>query len=777
MRLILTLLVGPILAWEVFAFEAGAAKVEITPPLGTPLNGYFDRLGRGADAVHDPVWARCLYINDGETGVFLLNADLCIINKELRDRVLEIAPESTPKEHIILTATHTHSAQGAMNHDLLARSISGRYMPEVLESTAQRFVEAMNAAYASRKRATIGYGATTHKNLTENRRVPDGPVDDQVGVIRVEDADGNAIAIVANFAAHPTTVGGDDMLAISADYCGFYYDEVERLAAPGCVAMFLNGAEGNQRTANPGSQTGWARTEAIGKALATLALDEANDIACVEATLQVGYATPALPRSIAHSLMPEQTVLQTLEIDNLLLTFFPGEPCVEIGLEMRRQARSRGYKNQFTVGLSNDHLLYFVPVDLFGTPHYESAMNMYGPRIDRWFYTQFAELMTKGDPPEPDALPPAAEVKIVDGAAQVRLAGDAYAQGYARGAAFRESIQAAYQDYVVAPCRSGNWIPETGLWPWAPPFVDQTPLALPRLAIGARPMLAGLAPARFEEIEGIADGAQLPFDAVWLMQCAPTYAARGDKSALYRSPFCTMVAVTGDKAGADDCIVGRNFDWSDPETPAIFDTRPDGGRRFVSIGFPWSAGAFTGMNDAGVVVSVERVDGRGEPSLDVPPIELLLRDVLEKAGDAASAVELIQTTAATAGYHVLVADPSGDQARVLELGRSITVREPVDGLLLGVDPAQGGGDEEAVARYQRIARLASTERIVSTEEMQSFLQDREQGRSGQATIRNDRTRYSVVFEPKIRAMHIAVLSDSDAIARFATVSLVGGNAP
>src|SRR5690606_6991202 len=126
---------------------------------------------------------------------------------------------------------------------------------------------------------------------------------------------------------------------------------------------------------------------------------------------------------------------------------------------------------------------------------------------------------------------------------------------------------------VVAPCRSGDWIPETGLWPWAPPFVDQTPLALPRLAIGARPMLAGLSPARFEEIEGIADGAQLPFDAVWLMQCAPTYAARGDKSALYRSPFCTMVAVTGDKAGADNCMVGRNFDWSEPETPVIFDTR------------------------------------------------------------------------------------------------------------------------------------------------------------------------------------------------------------
>ena len=777
MRLAFILFAGLILVADVFAFDAGAAKVEITPPLGTPLNGYYDRLGRGTTGVHDPVWVRCLYINDGETGVFLLNADLCIINKELRDRVLELAPETVPQEHIILTATHTHSAQGAMNHGLLARSISGRYMPEILESTAQRFVEAMNAAYANRKRATIGYGSTKHEKLTENRRVPDGSIDEQVGVIRVEDADGNAIAIVTNFTAHPTTVGDDDLLTVSADYCGSYYNEVEQLAEPGCVAMFLNGAEGNQRPANPGKQSGWGRTEAIGKALAALALDVSGDITCGEAKLHVAYATPPLPPTIAHSLMPDQTVLQTLEIDNLLLTFFPGEPCVEIGLELRRQARSRGYSNQFTVSLANDHLLYFVPVELYGTLDYETAMNMYGPRIDRWFYAQFAELMTKGDPPEPSPLPSAAKVETDEGMLHVRLAGDAYTQGYARGAAFREAIQTAYQDHVVAPCTSGDWIPETGLWPWAPSFVDQTPLALPRLAIGARPMLAGLAPGRFEEIEGIADGAQLPFDAVWLTQCAPTYAARSDKSTLYRSPFCTMVAVTGDRAGADDCIVGRNFDWSDPETPVIFDMHPDGGRRFVAIGFPWSAGAFTGMNDAGVVLSVERVESRGEPSLEVPPIELLLREVLESADDAASAVEMVRTTAATAGYHVLVAGPSAEDARVLELGSAITVREPVEGLLLGVDPASGVGDEEAIARYQRIAQLVSTERIVSQEEMRSFLQDREPGRSGQATIRNDQTRYSVVFEPKARVLHVAVFADSVGPARFATVSLVGGDTP
>ena len=98
-----------------YALEAGAAKVEITPPVGTPMNGYGARMGRSSTGVHDPLWSRCLYLDDGETKVLLVNTDLCMINAELRARVLELAPEDVPPENIILTATHTHSAQGGMH--------------------------------------------------------------------------------------------------------------------------------------------------------------------------------------------------------------------------------------------------------------------------------------------------------------------------------------------------------------------------------------------------------------------------------------------------------------------------------------------------------------------------------------------------------------------------------------------------------------------------------------------------------------------------------------
>ncbi|MCC6694712.1 MAG: neutral/alkaline non-lysosomal ceramidase N-terminal domain-containing protein [Candidatus Hydrogenedentes bacterium] len=756
------------------AFEAGAAKVEITPPLETPLNGYYDRLGRGSMAVHDPLWVRCVYISDGETSAFLLNADLCIINEELRDRVLELAPQGVSRDSVFLTATHTHSAQGAMCKGLLFRSVSGRFMPEVLEATAQRFAECMNQAYAGRKRATIGHGTTTLEDFTENRQVPDGPVDPQLGVIRVEDSDGNAIAIVSNVAAHPTTVGGVDMMSISADYPGFYYAELEAQASPGCVAMFMNGAEGNQRPANPSGLRGWAFTEHVGKTLAQKTLEVASKIKCVEAKLHVATVDSELPLSIASSLLPEKAMLKTLEIEGLLLTFFPGEPCVEIGLELRRQAKARGYADQFTVGLANGYLLYFAPRELYGNASYECAMSQYGPGIGEWFHTEFGKLMTRGEPSPstPEVSPPA--VETLGPASRIRLAGSGYEMGRQRGAAYREALQQAFRDNVVVPCDAKEWIPNTGLWPWAPPFVNQTPLALPRLAIGARPMLATLAPELMDEVAGIADGAGLPFDAVWLTQCAPILAARSNKADLYRSPFCTMFALTGDRAGADDCLVGRNFDWSKPEQPVIVEARPKGLRRFVTIGFPWTVGAFSGMNDAGVVLCVERVESQGEPSLDSPPIDLILRDVLQNAADVPAALERLMATPPSRGYHVLVAGPVGGEARVVEFGAAPAAREPADGLLLGVLPDSGAGNADAIARYTRVASLTAAERILSAEELATALRDREPGTEGQARILNDWTRHSVVFEPKARRLHVSFPGSAGDLGEAVTISLASG---
>jgi hypothetical protein len=471
------------------ALEAGVGRAEITPPLDSPLNGYGDRMGRGATEVHDPLWARCLYLDDGQTGVFLVTTDLCLIPPELRARVLELAPRGAVPQNVILTATHTHSGSGGMSKALVFRAISGRFVPEVLELTAHGIAEAMRAAFESRRPAVIGYANAAQEDLSVNRRVTKGPADTQIGVLRVDNADLTPMAILANFAAHPTTVGGADKMAISADYCGYYYDELEKLA-PGVTAMFANGAEGNQRPADPSGKGGWAATEAVGRKLARRVAETAAAITCGDAILHVGYAEPELPLSMA-SFAPRKTILQSLEINDLALLFLPGEACVELGLDLRARALAYGYEAAFTIGLSNDYVGYFVPPEYYAQNVYESSMNFYGPRIGAWLALEFNRLLTRSKPETPFKELPA-EVLDTGGPVQhVVLSGGAYEMGVQRGRLFKEPIENRYRTNILARIESGDLLPKEGWWRKAWPYLDLSKLALVVLGVGARPLLQG----------------------------------------------------------------------------------------------------------------------------------------------------------------------------------------------------------------------------------------------------------------------------------------------
>ncbi len=779
------------------ALEAGAAKVEITPPLGTPLNGYGDRMGRGAEAVHDPVWARCLYLNDGQTALFLVNADLCIINPELRDHVLEMAPPEVPAENIILTATHTHSAQGGMVQSPIFRSVSGRFMPEILDHTARRITEAMRAAYDSRRPAAIGYGTGAQTHLSSNRRVSGGPRDEQLGVLRVDDADGNPIAIAANLAAHPTTIDGPDLMSVSADYVGFYYNELERLASPGCVAMFFNGAEGNQTCGNPGRAEGWGRTESMGVALAEETKKVANTIRCGEGTLTLRHATPDLPRSMVPFLMPSSVLLQTLEINDLLMTFVPGEACVEIGHGLRERALARGYTTQFTVGLSNNFLAYFVPVEYYPFPYYETSMNFYGPWISRWYFEQFSRLMTRGEPEAAWPEVPAAEVQEAGPARRIVLEGSPYAVGRQRGAAFKEAIVGAYQDRIVRAVDAKEIFPKEGLWATVSNYLYTTDYSLAYLGIGSRPLLQGVTNDRMAELQGMADGAELPFDALWLVQCVPTFSARAENASFFRTAFCTMFASVGDRAGADDLLVARNLDWPAPEQPVIVDVRPETGHRFVQVGFPWNAGVFSGMNDAGLVLCAERMPPLGEPKTEGLPVEFVLREILQQTDNAVDAVKTLEAQQHLQGYLVLVASPQAESAtespsgktaskasashsssvaRVVEFGPEVRVREPEQGLLLGADPERGVVSEAAQRRYTRIRGLLEGEHIVSVSKMKAALADSETGQPQEARIWSEKTAHSIVFEPRAKKLHVAFPDEKGLPGEYVEVSLKEGGA-
>src|SRR5258708_6679616 len=91
--------------------KAGAFALDVTPQhFPISINGGMS--DRKAESAADPLHARCLVIDDGKTKVAIVTVDSCMIPQEIQDAAKSQAQKATgiPASHILISATHTHSA-------------------------------------------------------------------------------------------------------------------------------------------------------------------------------------------------------------------------------------------------------------------------------------------------------------------------------------------------------------------------------------------------------------------------------------------------------------------------------------------------------------------------------------------------------------------------------------------------------------------------------------------------------------------------------------------
>lgn len=338
------------------AMQAGAAKTQIELPAEVPLAGHAYRQGRSAQVVHDSIYARCLYLEEDQFEIALVTLDLWGITPELRTRILELAPAELDPGDIIIAATGTHNGPGGFAQAWELRQVYGRYMPDVLESIAQSAAAAMDAAINSRTRATIGYRIGEQQALSQNAESPDGPRDNQIGVIRVDDSDGNPITIIGALSARAATLERDVGLAVSADFPGVFCKELEALSASETVAIFLSGATGDQTCAPREGLQSLELTEYVGSELAILVKGIANTIKCDELPISTNFMNVRLPRTETEPHQAGSVMVQTIEIGRLFVPFIPGAADIAIKNVISDDARRRGYDGVIAVGLTNDNI-------------------------------------------------------------------------------------------------------------------------------------------------------------------------------------------------------------------------------------------------------------------------------------------------------------------------------------------------------------------------------------------------------------------------------------
>ncbi len=744
------------------ALDAGAAKVDLALAAGIPLDGDVARRGRDATTVHDPLYVRALYLEDQGVGGFLVAADLFAITPDLRARVIEIAPDVAPAENVVLVATHTFSGPGGLDRSWLARQRGGRFIPELVDAIAIKFAEAMQLAYDARKRCAIGY-ASGSIALGADRFAPEPAGESRMTVLRVDDSDGNPIAIAANFAALPNIAVQSAPFALSADYPGAFCDALEGMTAAGTVAFFLNGESGNRAAIAPGVPVDWSAVRAVGDALATRAKSLANEITCRELPVRFQAGTFTPPRLLAPEFFPESAPMSVIEVDRLAMVFLPVVPYSAAGERVRSGAIAAGYTHAMTVAPAGGYFGAAAELDRYAAVAERADPVYFGPDAPDAIVRDAVALLPRSDATGPDAAGAPARAsmtRIAEGLVRFDEAGSAAERGTARGASLREMFPQG-----VSTSAELDWLRDTPaarpLAHWSPlrRAADDTQLLVPIASDEARRLMGALPPAAVERLRATSDAMEVPLQRLWLMQLATANQPRESAS----WPIGVLFSGASD---SDGLMIGLTIENADSTIVTIAQSSPRGGRAYVSLGLPWQSVGSCGVNDRGVVIASAPARREADAPLAVP-VEALFDEVLSAAESLDEAVALLTVPRDDVVGRVLVGSDS--HAVLVESGAFPVV---LDMLPLDVVHRDAAAP---TAQEARIARLLRGSHAQSPADFERIAADRDRRAAAADHVLGSHTRASVVLVPRAREVRVMVPANGEPAAYHRVVAGGGGS--
>lgn len=410
--------------------KAGAARVSIVPPFPVHMGGFGDRMDH-FEGVHDELYARGLVIENESMAVIFVATDLMALDEKLVAQARDAITEKTavPREHILISCAHNHSAPSYYQFKDEADQQKAR------DFFAEQFAAAAIEAWEARRPAELGYANGEVRGATRNRQQSNDLVDAQLGVLRVEEKDGRGIiATLFNFTGHPVILGSDN-LQLSGEFPGAASRTVEQVL--GGVALFTQGACGDitvQRSGDP-----WDEIQRLGRLIAGEVIATAESIRPTESvTLAAGLRefpldVKPLPELSAakEAVADEQAALdaansagasreiirhhenrlrmfnafrdqradlkagkldrpdsypgsvQVIQVGDALFVGMPGEVFVEYALELRQRIRQNLDKNMCFIGYANGYVGYIVTPRATYTGGYEASVARVAPDSGR----------------------------------------------------------------------------------------------------------------------------------------------------------------------------------------------------------------------------------------------------------------------------------------------------------------------------------------------------------------------------------------------------------
>ena len=302
---------------------AGTAKADITTSNPEP-------------PVMDPLYTKVLVLDDGKTKIVMVTMDVTAIGgRRISDGMLydvseEFLPElrrrverdlNVPGASILVNASHTHPPGRLLCDD---------------EEQLNRVCDAISRAMENMTEVKIGAGYGREDRVSMNRTLnlkngrqwsirhtnpspPDeevesfGPVDPEIGILRIDRLDGSPLAVVYNFACH--LLFGDAHGSITANIPAYASKLIEDTLGHGCMAFFIQGAAGDVIDVNFKDFSRSRDIKALGVMLGESTLKAYKDIRPENAELKIISETISVPR---RTDIPEKVASLKQEQDELL---------------------------------------------------------------------------------------------------------------------------------------------------------------------------------------------------------------------------------------------------------------------------------------------------------------------------------------------------------------------------------------------------------------------------------------------------------------------------
>ena len=232
---------------------AGIAVMEFSPEI---LRAAVYRGNDGfSGETHDPLHARALALDDGESRVVIVSLEMLIVPavmSRLKAGVAEIA--GIPEDNVWINCTHviTSPHDSGKVEDGGNADLNAEYQQVIIEATKAAAADAV----ANLESATMSIGtATLDINANRNIETPEGvePSNTHYGMdkngdhdttmtlLRFDDADGNPISVFMSYAIKPTALDNAGQKAaervVSSDVPGYACNMVEA-ELDGAVCLF-----------------------------------------------------------------------------------------------------------------------------------------------------------------------------------------------------------------------------------------------------------------------------------------------------------------------------------------------------------------------------------------------------------------------------------------------------------------------------------------------------------------------------------------------------------